>query len=79
MAEEKIFIGKVTEKVFANGGTMLKLSLSPDDLKKVSKTGWLNINISKSQTKGTYYGTVDTWEPKAKTDQSQQQASDLPF
>ena len=78
MGTEKQFIGKVTEKTFDNGGAIIKLSLSPDDLKKVSKTGWLNINIQKSM-KGAYYAVLDTWEPKPKVNQPESEDTGLPF
>lgn len=73
---DKQFIGKVTEKTFSNGGSILKLSLSPTDLQNVNSGGWLNINIQKS-AKGNWYGTLDTWQPSG-NGRAQQAAPQAP-
>ena len=74
--EKKTYIGNGKEKVFNDGGSILKFSLSPKDIEAIKQwavgnNGWCNINISKRKEvsdKGiTHYGTLDTWKPNQKT------------
>lgn len=73
---EKIFIGKVTEKTFDNGGSILKLSLSDEDKKKIPPHGYTTLLIKKSK-KGTWYAEVDTFQPQVP--QLKSSNDDLPF
>jgi len=63
MANEKQFIGKVTEKVFDTGGSIIRLSLGNRDREKIAamKDGWFNIAIKKSLS-GVWYAEVDTFD-----------------
>jgi hypothetical protein len=63
MANEKQFIGKVTERVFETGGSIIRLSLGDKDREKIAalKKGWFNIAIKKSLS-GVWYAEVDTYE-----------------
>jgi len=69
---EKVFIGKVKEKVFQNGGSIITLSLSPDDKTKLAKDGWDNIDIKKS-IKGTWYAEISQFKPQEAGKAYQQQ------
>lgn len=60
---EKIFIGEVSEKTFTNGGSIIKLSLSPDDKTKLSKDGYDTVEIKKSQ-KGIWYAELSQFQPQ---------------
>lgn len=85
---DKIFLGKLSEKVFSNGGTIIKMSLNAEDrttiAKNVNNGGYVNINIQKSK-KGTYYAEIDQWQPtgQAKTEITSPAGAgpvdDLPF
>lgn len=70
---DKIFIGQGKEKVFDDGGSIIRLSFGPKDTKKINEIaaangGWVNIDISKRREvsdKGyTHYGTLNEWKPK---------------
>ena len=74
--EDKQFIGKVTEKKFSNGGSILRLSLSPEDKIKLGGD-WSNLNIRQSKA-GNWYAEIDTWKP-AKKAESNANNTDLPF
>lgn len=58
---DKQFIGKVTEKTFNNGGSIIKLSLGERDKALLTEPGWTTIAIKKSQ-KGTWYAEIDQYE-----------------
>lgn len=81
MAEVK-FIGMV--KVTATSwGERIKLSFSPEDLKNISETGWLNVEL-KTGKSGKKYMVLDTWKPESKTPPApvfnpNQPETDLPF
>lgn len=61
---EKQFIGKVTEKTFSNGGSIIKLSLNDKDKALLSGSGYTNISIKKS-LKGAWYAEIDQFESGA--------------
>jgi hypothetical protein len=61
---DKIFIGKVTEKTFSNGGSIIKLSLSEKDKALLAGPGYATIDIKRSKTKGTYYAELSEFQPK---------------
>ena len=63
MADIK-FIGKVTERVFDNGGVIIRLSLSEKDKELLKTPGYSNLAIQKSQ-KGVWYAKLDEWTPEA--------------
>lgn len=66
----------IREHKFANGGSVLKVSVLTDKLKafldgNTKPSGWCNIVISKNRNpteKSTHYATLDVWEPKQQTD-----------
>lgn len=61
---DKQFIGKVTEKTFNNGGSIIKLSLGEKDKALLAGPGYANIDIKKS-LKGTWYAELSDFQPKA--------------
>jgi len=64
--ENKKFIGKITEKVFNDGGQIINISLSKKDvdLLKNEKTDFINIAVKKSRA-GTWYAEVTDFTPNA--------------
>jgi hypothetical protein len=54
---DKIFIGKVEEKTFNNGGSIIKLNLSPKDKALLNSSEYVTVEIKKS-TKGNWYAEV---------------------
>ena len=62
--ENKNFIGRVKE-IPTKYGKITKLSFSPEDLKKVSESGWLNV-ILKPAKNGSFYMVLDEFKPKPK-------------
>ena len=86
---EKVFIGKVTEKTFDNGGSIIKLKLSPEDKAKLVND-WNEIEVKKS-TKGNWYAELSQFQPTAQpagvayqrpvqqSDVNPNEDTDLPF
>lgn len=60
---DKQFIGKVEEKTFSNGGSIIKLSLGDNDKALLSDAGWTTIEIKKSQ-KGNWYAEINQYSGK---------------
>lgn len=68
---DKIYVGNGKEITFNDGGSIIKLKFSPDDVKKfnenVDEGGWITLNVqqrkSPSKTGMTHYLTVDNWKP----------------
>lgn len=56
---DKNFIGKVSEKTFNNGGSVIKLYLNEEDLKKLSTP--VTIEIKKSM-KGNWYAEISNFQ-----------------
>jgi hypothetical protein len=79
---DKIFIGKVSEKTFNNGGSIIKLSLNADDLKKLSQPTTIEI---KKSSKGNWYAEISNYQQPAQQPQRsnyvtpQSEDDDLPF
>lgn len=71
--ENKNFIGRVKE-IPTKYGKITKLSFSPEDLKKVTESGWLNV-ILKPAKNGSFYMVLDEYKPKSKENDS----NDTPF
>jgi hypothetical protein len=74
------FIGRVEEKTFSNGGSILKLSLSDKD-KALFAKGYTNLVIAKSKA-GKWYCKVDDFVPRTgtqTTSSNTDEKSDLPF
>jgi hypothetical protein len=69
MADEKkkVFIGKVTEKIFETGGSIIKLSLNRKDQDLIKSIGgdFINIEIKKSYS-GVWYAEIDQFKPAAR-------------
>lgn len=61
---DKNFIGKVFEKTFNNGGSVIKLTLSPEEKEKIYRQlpGDTTIEIKKSQ-KGNWYAEISSYQP----------------
>jgi hypothetical protein len=61
---DKQFIGKVFEKTFNNGGSVIKLTLTKDDVQKLDDKGneglAVTIDIKKSQ-KGKWYAEISQY------------------
>lgn len=60
---EKQFVGRV-KTIKTQYGDLVKISLSPEDLKKANEKGWLNLVMKKGKN-GEGYLTIDTWTPDA--------------
>lgn len=71
--ENKNFIGRVKE-IPTKYGKITKLSFSPEDLKKVTESGWLNV-VLKPAKNGSFYMVLDEYKPKPKENDS----NDTPF
>lgn len=67
--ENKNFIGRVKE-IPTKYGKITKLSFSPEDLKKVSESGWLNV-ILKPAKNGSFYMVLDEYKQKPKEDKKE--------
>lgn len=81
MAEQKTYINGIwiREKQFANGGSILSVSVKGDAIDAICKqlkdlakeTGWARLTIGslKNPTdKSTHSIFVDTWKPRVKND-----------
>ena len=93
MPEEKNYINGMIfkEKVFDNGGSLLKLSIKVSELiqqlEVISDNDWANLIISRRKEpsdKGiTHYAFEDTWkpDPEYKSNESEESKNDedLPF
>lgn len=81
---DKQFIGKVTEKTFSNGGSILRLALGEKDKALLAEPGWTTIAIKKSQ-KGTWYAEIDQYEAgrqqpaQSRPSMGGEPSDDLPF
>jgi hypothetical protein len=64
---DKQFIGKVFEKTFNNGGSVIKLTLTKDDVQKLDDKGneglAVTIDIKKSQ-KGKWYAEISQYQER---------------
>lgn len=84
MTKEKVFADgfvfkrKETAPDFVIGQQSIKVDAAIAFLQENEKNGWVNLDIKQSQ-KGTYYMELDTWEPKAKSEEAltDSEASDL--
>jgi|TARA_R110002074_G_scaffold69568_2_gene162132 hypothetical protein len=89
MADKKreYIMGTFKEKVFDNGGSIIKCAISVDDLyKKANSDGWIHFDIKQRKEVGekgqTHYAEVDTWKPNTNQDAgppTQKEEDDLPF
>jgi hypothetical protein len=78
MDTEVQFVGRVEEKTFNNGGSILKLSLSDKD-KALFGKGYTNLVIAKSKA-GKWYCKVDDFVPRTTPDTPSSNDRDgLPF
>jgi hypothetical protein len=67
---EKDFIkGKATEKVFQNGGKIIKVWIPVQELNRIAKEGNVNFDI-KTSKKGTLYMENDSWKPNQPNQQN---------
>ncbi len=77
---EKVYVNAIyfTEKVFNDGGSILKADVKVDELVKFLKEnrtedGRVRLVISKKKTieegKSTHYATLDTWVPNGQKPQ----------
>ena len=75
------FIGNV-KIIPTSWGERIKLSFSPEDLKNISESGWLNVEL-KTGKSGKKYMVLDTWKPEQKPTapvfNPNQPETDLPF
>ena len=63
--ENKDFIkGKVEEKTFENGGKIIKVSIPFDELERINKNGWVNLDIKTGKESGKMYMENNTFEPQ---------------
>ncbi len=82
---DKIYVGNGKEITFKDGGSIIKISISPDDLAKlsaaVSPSGWVNLELHKRKevsAKGqTHYLCVDNWKPSPDSKQETGRAQNV--
>lgn len=60
---DKQFIGKVEEKTFSNGGSIIKLSLGDKDKQLLNTPGYTTIEVKKS-SKGNWYAEISQYQEK---------------
>ena len=77
MSSDMIFCGTARIVEFDNGGSIMKLSLRSEDLDTLLahvENGWVNAEVCKRKepsAKGqTHYVKIDTWKPKAASQQA---------
>jgi len=81
MSEQKVYFGNGKEHTFNDGGSIVKLSFSSNDLANMSgnlnEKGYINLVLSKRREEGkygeTHYMTLDTWKPTPQGGQQGQQ------
>ena len=83
--EQKRFVKSFCkEKIFDNGGSIVKISISKADFNELEATekGYVNLIVARrkevSQFGDTHYIYLDDFKPKAKT-LSTTEGNDLPF
>jgi hypothetical protein len=67
--KEKRFIGRIEEKVFQNGGSILKFGIKAEDLKGLeNERGFINLIIAKKKEPKNdgkdWYCYVDEYNPQ---------------
>ncbi len=69
---EKDFVkGTAKEKVFSNGGKIIKVWIPVQELNRIAKDGNVNFDI-KTSKKGTLYMENDSWKPQQNNQPNQQ-------
>jgi hypothetical protein len=74
---DKIFIGKVEEKKFDNGGSIIKLTIGDKDKQLLNKPGFTTIEVKKS-TKGNWYAEISQREQAATNNYQSRQQNNFP-
>ena len=90
MAEQKTYVPRSSAKEITfqtSGKTILKLSFKASEFVEFIKShtnakGYLNLGVSARRETGPYGDThcvwLDTWQPKAKTDQPEKTSGYIP-
>lgn len=68
--------GKVIKKEFSNGGHILKISIPMDEINRIQKKDWINIEVAemkepRQDPKGniqTHYMTNNDWQAEGSAD-----------
>jgi len=55
--------GKVEIKQFPNGGKIVKVWITPEDVERIKKPSGINLEIKFSKKDNKPYMVNDTWEP----------------
>ena len=85
MTAEPIYCGN-GKTIQLEHGTLLKFSLSPQDIEKINNwakenKGWCNLVISKrkemSQKGMTHYGKIDQWKPNRAEENTEESIEDI--
>jgi hypothetical protein len=86
MSEQKTYFGNGKEHVFNDGGSVIRLSFSAQDLQEMQRNlnerGWINLNVNKRRTPSQYGDThsisLDTWKPQPQPQPQQYQQQPVP-
>jgi len=81
--QQKTYFGNGKEHVFQDGGSVIRVSFSAEDLKNMQNClndrGYINLNINRRQQISQYGHThsisLDTWQPQQQPQQPPQQQS----
>ena len=92
MGTEKIYIGTAKEKVFDDGGSVIKITMSLDGMKEhfdkygfITDKGMHKIKLIVSKRReedqygNTHYVTIDTWKPEPTETPSEKEEDYIPF
>lgn len=87
VSKKQYIIGTFKEKVFENGGSIIKCAVSVDELYKMANDdGWIHFDLCQRKEVGdkgqTHYGVLDTWKPNTNQDAgppAKEEEDDLPF
>jgi hypothetical protein len=79
MNTDKVYVNaiRVDEKIFPDGGSLLKLTIKADELieflqKNKNAAGKVNLTISKkknppAENQSSHYTVLDTWQPRGES------------
>ena len=78
--KERDFVkGKVEKKEFENGGSILKVSIPMDELQRIAKNGWVNIDIKTGKESGKLYMENNTYQKDDRVNWQKKEDSQLNF
>jgi hypothetical protein len=79
--QQKTYFGNGKEHIFQDGGSVIRLSFSAQDLQNMqqclNERGYINLNVNRRQQPSQYGHThsiaLDTWQPQQQAPQQQYQ------